>query len=156
MDLQIANVRGTSNIENDPELLALQTQRQNILELMDRIEQGYAGTNDLLPPRDELPGLAAQYTRLQMSLEIQGRIFEALTEQYEVAKLTADTDPAFTILEPVEIPEEKSAPSRGQLCATITAGAFFGSIVLALLLNMIRGISDDPRKRRYLMQEEQA
>ena len=156
LDLQIANVRGTSNIENDPELLALQTQRQNILELMDRIEQGYAGTNDLLPPRDELPGLAAQYTRLQMSLEIQGRIFEALTEQYEVAKLTADTDPAFTILEPVEIPEEKSAPSRGQLCATITAGAFFGSIVLALLLNMIRGISDDPRKRRYLVQEEQA
>jgi tyrosine-protein kinase Etk/Wzc len=156
LDLQISNVRGTSNIENDPALLALQSQRQNILDLMSRIERGYAGTNDLLPPRDELPGLAAQYTRLQMNIEIQGRIYEALTEQYEVAKLTADTDPAFTILEPAEIPEEKSSPSRGQLCVMVTAGSFFGAIVIALFLNMIRNISNDPRKRQYLSHEEQA
>ena len=156
LDLQISNVRGTSNIENDPALLALQSQRQNILDLMARIERGYAGTNDLLPPRDELPGLAAQYTRLQMNLEIQGRIYEALTEQYEVAKLTADTDPAFTILEPVEIPEEKTGPSRGRLCVMVTAGSFFGAIVIALFLNMIRNILNDPRKRQYLRHEEEA
>jgi capsule polysaccharide export protein KpsE/RkpR len=155
LDLQISNVRGTSNIENDPELLALQAQRQNILELMDRIERGYAGTNELLPPRDELPGLAAEYTRFQMNLEIQGRIYEALTEQYEVAKLTADTDPAFTILEPVEVPEEKASPSRGQLCVMVTAGSFFGAIVIALLLNSIHNIARDPQKRR-LLREEQA
>lgn len=152
LDLQISNVRETSNIENDPALLALESQRRNILTLMARIEAGYTGTNDLLPPRDELPGLAAEFTRLQMNLEIQGRIYEALTEQYEITKLTADTDPAFTILEPVEVPEEKSGPSRGQLCIVVTLGAFFGSIVIALLLNMIRNIQADPSKKRLLQE----
>ena len=154
LDLQISNIREISNIENDPELVALETQRRNILALMNRIERGYTGTNELLPPRDQLPALAAEYARLQTSLEIQGRIYEALTEQYEVAKLTAETDPAFTILEPVEVPEEKSGPSRGQLCVYVTFGSFFGSIVLALLINVIRKIAADPSKRRYLTQEQ--
>jgi len=150
LDLQISNVRESSNIENDPALLALESQRRNILALMQRIEEGYTGTNDLLPPRDQLPGLAAEYTRLQMNLEIQQRIYEALTEQYEIAKLTADTDPAFAVLEPVEVPEEKSGPSRGVLCVGITMASFIGSILIALLLTSIQKIAADPSKRRFL------
>lgn len=153
LDLQISNLQEVSTLENDPALLLLQSQRLNILRLMARIEQGYTGTNDLLPPRDELPGLAAEYTRLQMNLEIQGRIYQALTEQHEVAKLTAETDPAFTVLEPVEIPEEKSGPSRGRLCVIVTAIGFLGSIVLALIINMARGVTGDPSKMNYLRSE---
>ena len=150
LDLQISNLREVSRIENDPELLSLQSQRRNVLALMDRIRAGYTGSNELLPPREQLPGLAAEYQRLQMDLEIQGRIYQALTEQYEVAKLTADTDPAFSILVPVEVPEEKSGPSRAQLVMAVTAGSFFGGIVLALLIYGLRNIARDPDKRRLL------
>jgi capsule polysaccharide export protein KpsE/RkpR len=154
LDLQISNQEEVSRIENDPELLSLRSQRQNVLNLMERIRDGYAGSNELLPPRDQLPGLAADYSRLQMDLEIQGRIFQALTEQYEVARLTADTDPAFSILVPVEVPEEKSGPSRVQLVTGVTAGGFFGSIVLALLIHGIRNVMRDPDKRRLLTEAQ--
>ncbi|MFW5777412.1 MAG: hypothetical protein ACOCZB_09025, partial [Spirochaetota bacterium] len=154
LDLQISNLEEVSRIEDDPELASLRAQRQNVLNLMDRIEGGYTGGNDLLPPREELPALAAEYTRLQMDLEIQGRIYEALTEQYEVAKLTADTDPAFTVLEPVEVPEEKSGPSRGQMVISVTLGAFFGSVVLALVIYGLGKIMRDPEKMKLLRQEQ--
>ena len=148
IDLQISNLEEVSRIENDPELVSLRAQRQNILNLMQRIRQGYAGGNELLPPREQLPGLAAEYSRMQMDLQIQQRIYEALTEQYEVAKLTADTDPAFSILVPVEVPEEKSGPSRSQLVMAVTGGGFAGSIFLALLIHGIRKLWSDPDKRR--------
>ncbi|MFW5685297.1 MAG: hypothetical protein ACOC0O_01475 [Spirochaetota bacterium] len=154
LDLQISNLEEVSRIEDDPELASLRAQRQNVLNLMNRIEGGYTGGNDLLPPREELPALAAEYTRLQMDLEIQGRIYEALTEQYEVAKLTADTDPAFTVLEPVEVPEEKSGPSRGQMVIAVTLGAFFGSVVLALVIYGLGKIMRDPEKMKLLRQEQ--
>jgi capsule polysaccharide export protein KpsE/RkpR len=154
LDLQINNLRELSRLENDPEIASLQTQRQNILILMDRIERGYTGTNDLLPPRDELPGIAAEYTRLQMDLEIQGRIYEALTEQYEVAKLTAETDPAFSVLEPVEVPEEKSGPARSQLVIGATAGGFALSILAIFLSELIRRIKSDPEKMKLLQQDQ--
>lgn len=156
LDLRISNLEEVSRIENDPELLALRAQRVNVLALMERIKAGYAGSNDLLPPRSQLPALAAEYARLQMDLEIQGRIYEALTEQYEVAKLTADTDPAFTVLQSAEVPEEKSGPRRSQLVAMVTAGALFGSIALVLILHAIRKISSDPEKLRLLNQSEEA
>ena len=155
LDLQISNQEQVSRLESDPELVSLRAQRQNVLNLMDRIRSGYTGGREQLPPREQLPGLAAQYSRLQMDLEIQGRIFQALTERYEVARLTADTDPAFTILVPVEVPEEKAGPSRAQLVMATTAGGFFGSIVLALLIHGLRAILRDPEKRRLLKEAQE-
>jgi len=155
LDLQILNQQELSRIENDPELVSLRAQRQNVLNLMDRIRDGYTGSNELLPPREQLPALAAEYSRLQMDLGIQGRIYQALTEQYEVARLTADTDPAFSILVPVEVPEEKSGPRRSELVMAATAGGFFGSIVLALLIHGIGSILKDPDKRRYLTEAQE-
>ena len=154
LDLQISNQEQVSRLESDPELVSLRAQRQNVLNLMDRIRAGYTGGRDLLPPREQLPALAAQYSRLQMDLEIQGRIYQALNERYEVARLTADTDPAFTILVPVEVPEEKAGPRRSELVITATAGGFFGSIVLALLIHGLRAILRDPEKRRLLKEAQ--
>ena len=148
LDLQISNRQEVSRIENDPELLSLRSQRQSVLNLMHRIRSGYVGTDQLLPARDQLPALAADFSRLQMDLDIQRRIYQALNEQYEVARLTADTDPAFAILVPVEVPEEKSGPMRGQLVVTYTMQAFVASVVLALIVHWLTSFFRDPDKRR--------
>ncbi len=156
VDLLISNQQRVSRMQNDPELAALRARRQNLLDLIQRIEGGYTGGTERLPPRDQLPALSADYQRLATELQIQNRIYQALTERYEVAKLTADTDPAFTILEPVEIPEQKSGPSRAELAASVTAGAFFGSILISLALHWIRSIRTDARKRRIFEEQETA
>ena len=155
LDLQISNRQEVSRIEGDPQLLTLRSQRQNILNLMARIRSGYTGGSELLPPREQLPALAAEYARLQMDRDIQARIYQALTERYEVARLTADTDPAFTVLVPVEVPEEKSGPRRSELVMTATGGGFLGSIVLALLIHGLRVILRDPEKRRLLKEAKE-
>ena len=58
-----------------------------------------------------------------------------------------------TVLEPVEVPEEKSGPSRGRLCVFVTGGAFFVGVVIAFLLNALRKVFRDPSKRRLLRGE---
>ena len=156
VDLLISNQQRVSRMENDPELESLRARRQNLLDLIRRIEGGYTGGSERLPARDQLPALAADFQRLAAELQIQNRIYQALNERYEVAKLTADTDPAFTVLEPVEVPEQKSGPFRGELAATVTAGAFAGSILLSLVLHWIRSIRTDARKRRIFEEQETA
>ena len=153
LDLQIRNLQQLSRIANDPELLSLTAQRDNIDQLIRDIENGYTGGSERLPPRSQLPGLASQFTRLQMDLEIQGRIYEALSEQYEVAKLTADTEPVFSVLEMAEVPDEKSGPARSRLSIVVTFVGFVGSIVLALVVHSLRGILNDPNRRRVLAEE---
>ncbi len=153
LDLQIKNQAEMSRIENDPALEQLQLQRRNTAELIWQIENGYTGGNEVLPARSQLPNLAARLARMRTDLEIQSRIYEALTEQYEVAKLTAETQPLFSVLEPVEVPEEKAGPSRAQLSITVTLGGFAASVVIAFLINLIRNIANDPEKRRILQQE---
>lgn len=138
LDLQISNLRAISRFGNDPELVALQDQRRNVMDLMERVRQGYTDQAGTLPPRSELPALAAAYSRLQTDLEIQRRIYVVLAEQHEVARLTAGATPAFTILEAPEVPLEKSGPSRSRIAVAATAAAFLLAVGLALVLHGIR------------------
>lgn len=147
LDLQISNLQEVSRFQNDPELVALQEQRSNVTELMSRVRDGYTGNDRVLPPRRELPALATTYARLQTDLEIQRRIYVALTEQYEVARLTAGATPVFTILEAPEVPKEKSRPSRSRIAVATTAGGFFLAVLLALTIHGIRSavrVTHDP------------
>jgi LPS O-antigen subunit length determinant protein (WzzB/FepE family) len=54
------------------------------------------------------------------------------------------------VLEPAEVPEEKSRPRRSELCMMTTLIGFLGSIALALLLDLIRAIKNDPEKKKIL------
>jgi uncharacterized protein involved in exopolysaccharide biosynthesis len=150
LDVRIKNYRETTTFKDDPTLLRLQAERRNISETIDEIYEGNIGTGQTIPARNELPKLSIEFERLNRELDIQERIFETLAEQYEVAKLTAESEPVFSILEAAELPEEKAGPSRGRLCMMVTAGSFFGSIVLVFLIHMIRKIVSDPSKRTIL------
>jgi hypothetical protein len=137
-------------MEDDPALARLRAERNNVIELINQIENGFTGGTRTMPARSELPQLALQFRRLQTDLEIQQRIYQAVSEQYEVARLTAESDPVFTVLELAEVPDRKAGPSRGELSMTVTAIGFVGSIVLAYLIHFLRGIWADPAKRELI------
>lgn len=65
------------------------------------------------PSLRQLPLLGAKYTDLYRNVKIEEVIFEALSKQYEAAKLDeAGEIPAVKVLDPPDYPERKSFPPR--------------------------------------------
>ena len=89
--------------------------------------------------------LVMDSTMLELEFKVQQQIYSGLKAQYESLKVTmASEQPIFQILEYAEIPDQKSAPSRGKLCIIVAFAAFFMSVFLAFLLNAIQNIKKDP------------
>ena len=150
LEVRIRNQETFSRIEDDPALDRLRAERDNVIRLINQIEAGNPPGGRTMPSRSQLPQLELELRRLQTDLEIQQRIYQTVTEQYEVARLTAETDPAFTVLEMAEVPDRKAGPSRGQLSMTVTIIGFAGSIFLAYLIHFMRSIWADPAKRSLI------
>jgi uncharacterized protein involved in exopolysaccharide biosynthesis len=140
-EMEIKNYTRFSRIE-DPELLRLQSEKDNIQELIKQNESRFGGL--------DLPALSLEFERLRMALDIQTRIFESLSEQYEITKLTLESEPVFQILELAEVPDEKTSPSRSKICMGVTVGAFIFSVFLAFILHSIRQLRSDPSRLRRI------
>lgn len=65
------------------------------------------------PSLRQLPLLGATYSQLYQRAKIEEATFEALSKQYELAKVEeAEEIPAVKILDPPDYPEKKSSPLR--------------------------------------------
>jgi len=92
-----------------------------------------------------MPNVSIEIARLQMELNAQQKVYEQLKIQYELLKVQMQSEqPVFQILERPEIPDMKSAPSRGMLCIIITFAAIFISVFAAFALNAFHNIKNDP------------
>ena len=140
-EMEIKNYTRFSKIE-DPELLRLRSERDNIQEVIEQNERGFAGL--------DLPSLSLEFARLRMALDIQTRIFKSLSEQYEIVKLTLESEPIFQILELAEAPDEKTGPSRSKICMVTVVVAFLAGVVLAFILHSIQQLRSDPSKLRRI------
>lgn len=138
LEVQIRSQEMFSRIQDDPALARLRAERANVIDLINQIEAGYTGGVRRNPSRSELPEIALEFRRLQTDLDIQLRIYQTVAQQYEVGRLNAESEPAFTVLEYAETPDRKAGPSRGRLSITVTMGAFGGGIALAFLLHYLR------------------
>lgn len=153
LEIEIRNYEQRTRIE-DATLANLRSQRRNLQQLIREVEAGYTGGNKTMPARDDLPQISLELSRLQAELTIQMRIYETLSQQYEVTRLAAESEPVITVLEAAEVPEEKSGPERGRFCMMVTVGAFFGSIALAFLFHLIRNVIFDPEKLKLLRRDD--
>ena len=88
---------------------------------------------------------------LVLELEAQEQVYKQLKTQYELLKVEmASETPVFQILEHAEVPDRKSAPSRGMLCIIATFAVFFMSVFIAFALNAIENIKRDPEAMKKL------
>jgi tyrosine-protein kinase Etk/Wzc len=122
----------------DPHLSKLKAERDNILDLIEQVEKGLPGYDSALLPKKALPEIALDFSHLQQSLDIQNRIYENLSQQYEIAKLTLEAEPLFQVIEWPEIPKEKSGPKRTLIIAGATVGGFLLSVLLVIVYDLIR------------------
>lgn len=145
-DIDIRNYSSISSAEN-PKLIQLQEERQNILDLITRMQQGMTETIDSSASRKSLPDVQMEFNNLTVELEIQRKIHSTLSHQFEVAKLTSDSEPPFQIMELAEIPDEKSGPQRMRIVEEVILIAFIGSVVFAFLLNSISQFRSTQNKK---------
>ncbi len=141
-DIEIENYKKFSTVI-DPVIRRLSSERDSIESAINDIERGKRSD---FPGQSDIPSLAFEYARIQRDLLVQTEIFKLITQQYELAKLGADRqEPAFQVLEPAEVPDVKSEPSRGKLCILVTFGAFFMSIFAAFILEYIETVRNDEK-----------
>ena len=63
---------------------------------------------------------------------------------------TQDTSRVFQVIEPAEVPEVKTSPSRSMISIIVTITAFFLSVFLAFVLEYFEKARSDPREAQKL------
>lgn len=78
---------------------------------------------------NKAPSLGLEFARIKRDLMVRERVFELLTQQYEMARIQeAKEDLSFQVLDEAIPPEKKSGPKR----ATNIIIALFTSLILAI------------------------
>lgn len=84
----------------------------------------------LFPSIRQLPALGVSYADLFRSTKIQEAVFQTLTQEYEIAKVEeAKETPSVKVLDPPDVPDEKSYPPRFTIIAVGTLLATLGSVL---------------------------
>jgi tyrosine-protein kinase Etk/Wzc len=143
-EMEIKTYGDLSKVQ-DPALMRLKTERDNLSQLLGELEKGFSQYEKVLPTQKELPKLAIEFGHMQRDLLVQEKIFELLTQQLELTKLEiAGSDPIIQLLEAAEVPDEKSGPSRAMICIVVTFVAFFVTSLAAFAIEAIKKIQADP------------
>jgi tyrosine-protein kinase Etk/Wzc len=139
-DVEIKNYTSFSKID-DPRLEQLKEERKNLVDLIDQTQkslpdsqQGAGGTQSRALA--SLPDVAQEFTQLTLELDIQQKIYNTLSPQYEAAKLAPESEPIFQILELADVPDIKSGPKRSQIVLIAFAVSLIGSMAVIIGLNL--------------------
>ena len=133
-EIDIKNYSAVSAIE-DPKLQQLRDERQNILDLISQTQRSVPEAQGSISGQKNLPDVQMEFNNLTVELDVQRKIYDTLSHQYEVTKLTSESESAFQVLDLAEVPDRKSGPHRTGIVALVTLAAFAVSVVLALFLN---------------------
>ncbi|HEY1803072.1 MAG TPA: GNVR domain-containing protein [Terracidiphilus sp.] len=131
---QLAALRQTYS-EDNSRVRALEAHNTELQRELDKMggAAGGSGTNaspneSPYPTADELPALGLTYYDLERKMRVEEALWEALTRQYESAKVEeAEEIPTVRILDVANVPSRKSGPSRRLI---VEVGALL-SLVLA-------------------------
>lgn len=109
---------------------------------------GSGASGDPILSAGSVPGLGLQYTRLMRDLKTQEAIFEQLTKQFEVAKLTEAKDSStLQVLDDAVVPVKKSKPKRSLIVILSTVSAFLVSVFAAFVMEYGEKMAPEDRQR---------
>lgn len=135
-EIEIKNYSIYSRID-DPRLEQLNAELQNLRELISKSQTTMPDINQDNPRPRNISDVAQEFSQLTNELDIQQRIYNILSPQYEAAKLSSESPPIFEIFELAEVPYIKTGPKRTQMVIKAFCGSLALSIALVLLMNLI-------------------
>jgi uncharacterized protein involved in exopolysaccharide biosynthesis len=135
-EIEIKNYSIYSKI-NDPRLEQLNEELENLRTLIAQ-NQTIIPTDSTQTGRQRtLADVAQEFSQLTNELDIQQRIYNTLSPQYEAAKLSPESEPMFQIFELAEVPDMKTGPKRSELVIMAFGGSLAFSVGLVLLMNIL-------------------
>ena len=131
--------------DQSPEVKAIQS---GIRKLKGEIGilAGTGSGGEGIPAIGSVPGVGLEYARKVRELKTQEAIFNQLTQQYEMAKLSEAKDSSsFQVLDDAVVPIYKSEPRRSLIVILSLAAAFIGSIFVIFIQEYFARVCDDDR-----------
>jgi len=145
-EVQLASLRSYQTDES-PEVKLLQAAIGKLRNQLGRLAGSGSG-GEGIPNIGNVPNLGLEYARKMREVKIQEAIFEQLTKQYEVAKLTEAKDSSsIQVLDDAVVPMRKSKPKRSFIVILSTVTAFFVSVFLAFIQEYWGKLPDEDRAR---------
>lgn len=136
---------------NDPQIQRTRREITLLEQLIRELETGFTVYSPLSIPRDELGQITVEYLDLQRDLQLKEEIYFTFQAEMVRAQIeTQDTSSVFQVIEPPEVPEVKTAPSRAMICIIVTITAFFLAVFLAFVLEYFSKASRDPVEKQKL------
>ena len=147
-DIDIKNYSDAGNPQ-DARMQQLKQERQNIVDLINRMQQGMPAGSETDTSRNSFADVQTEFNNLTVELDIQRKIYNTLSHQAEVLKLTSDSGPPFQVMELAEVPDAKSGPQRMRLIEEVIGVAFVVSVFLAFVLDAVSQVG--ARKKNPLL-----
>lgn len=138
-EVQLASLRNSMTDESN-DVKTIQAALAKLKNQLGGMAGG--GKMDVIPSMGNVPTLGVEYVRKLRDLKIQEALFEQLTKQYEVAKLTEAKDSSsLQILDDAVAPARKSKPKRLIIVLLTTATAFFASVFIVFFQEYLSKLS---------------
>jgi capsule polysaccharide export protein KpsE/RkpR len=139
-----------SSTEENPDVLRLLTEIQQMQSQLARMEQAQPGqqtTNSIILSTSKIPEVGLEYLRRLRNLKYAETIHLLLAQQYQMAKVDEARDaPLLQVLDVAIPPEKRSRPKRAQMVLMAMVASGFAMCLLAFMLEAKRQAEEDPEQ----------
>lgn len=145
-EAQLASLRSYETDES-PEVKSVQAAIGRLRNQLGSLA-GSAKGSEGIPNVGNIPNLGLEYARRMREVKTQEAIYEQLTKQYEVAKLSEAKDSSsIQVLDEAVVPTKKSKPVRSLIVVLSTVTSFFIAVFWAFVLEFVERMSAADRAR---------
>jgi uncharacterized protein involved in exopolysaccharide biosynthesis len=105
---------------------------------------GSGVSGGVIPSVGSAPGIGVEYVRRLRELKTQEALFEQLTKQFELAKISEARDSSsLQVLDEAVVPLKKSKPARSMIVILFAVTAFFCSVFLVFIKEYLAKLSPE-------------
>lgn len=141
----------TSQTEQNPQVRALREGIGQFKAQLRKLEDSSTGrkvSSDVFISAADMPDVGLQYARLIRDFKVQETLFELLTKQYELAKISeAKNTSSLQVLDTAAVPDRKNKPKRSLIVLMATFAVGFISVLIAFIREFGGKMNEEDRKR---------
>jgi len=142
-EVQMGVMKQFSTAAN-PDVLRIKDELRELRKQLTMVESKRGNPETMaLPSLSESPALGLQYIRLKREALIQEKVFELLTQQYEMARIEeAKEDITFQVIDRAIPPEKRIKPKRRQMVMLAGAVSLFAGVFLVFFLEYAANLKE--------------
>ena len=142
-EVQMGVMKQFSTAAN-PDVLRIKDELRELRKQLTMVESKRGNPETMaLPSLSESPALGLQYIRLKRESLIQEKVFELLTQQYEMARIEeAKEDITFQVIDRAIPPEKRIKPKRRQMVMLAGAVSLFAGVFLVFFLEYAANLKE--------------